>query len=320
MKSVFLSYAREDVDVALRFEATLTKKGYSVWRDQEQIRGGELWPKVTGEAMAACDFFLLLWSDHSRSSHFVEFEWTTAFALKKPIIPCLLQDDLELPEALVASNAIFAADFKAASGEILRALEQPTGEADLKHQATVVAKLAEMEEHEPAAVAACARALFEQQGWLVHGDVYQAGRDIHIHKPQPPARKGFLEKWQTWVVGLASLLTIVSLTVDLPEKFGCSMPDSPEKKIEQSVAGTVLDRATGAPLAGVIIFTTEFKSEKGGILADTSDATGGFEIAGIRADVQAPIRLIASRVGYQTYRTDASLGNTKLVFQMEEMR
>ena len=38
-------------------------------------------------------------------SHFVEFEWTTAVALRKPLIPCLL-DDTPLPSSLLAVQGI----------------------------------------------------------------------------------------------------------------------------------------------------------------------------------------------------------------------
>jgi len=102
--SVFLSYARTNLAVAEQLEGQLTALGLNVWRDQEQLRTGTRWPKVLGEAIAARDAFLLLWSADSAKSNFVELEWTTALALKKPILPVLI-DQTPLPPSLAAYNA-----------------------------------------------------------------------------------------------------------------------------------------------------------------------------------------------------------------------
>ena len=92
MPSVFLSYARADLEIVQQLEQGLIQNNVSVWRDQEKIRGGQKWPKVLGEKIASNDYFLLAWSKHALDSHFVEFEWCTAVALKKTIIPCLLDN------------------------------------------------------------------------------------------------------------------------------------------------------------------------------------------------------------------------------------
>src|SRR5512132_2767385 len=99
MPSVFLSYSRSDVTTVEQLEQGLAANGVSVWRDQEKIYGGQKWPKVLGEAIADKDVFLLAWSENSAQSYYVEFEWCTAIALKKTIIPCLL-DDTPLPASL----------------------------------------------------------------------------------------------------------------------------------------------------------------------------------------------------------------------------
>ncbi|GKS65516.1 hypothetical protein YTPLAS72_28200 [Nitrospira sp.] len=51
--TVFLSYSRADVLLIEQLEAQL--KGHpeiSIWRDQEQIYGGQKWPKVLGAIVA----------------------------------------------------------------------------------------------------------------------------------------------------------------------------------------------------------------------------------------------------------------------------
>lgn len=44
--------------------------------------------------MASTDLYILLWSAASARSKPVEFEWTTALALNKTILLCLLDDTL----------------------------------------------------------------------------------------------------------------------------------------------------------------------------------------------------------------------------------
>src|ERR1700693_2444072 len=92
MPTVFLSYAREDLDQARQVERELAAMEVTVWRDQEQLRTGQNWPKALGEAIAGSDALLLLWSSRAAESTFVELEWSTALALQKPVFPCLLEN------------------------------------------------------------------------------------------------------------------------------------------------------------------------------------------------------------------------------------
>ena len=78
MPTLFLSYSRKDTTLVEQIEAALREHGHTVWRDVESIRAGENWPKAMGEAIASHDYLVLAWSQHTTTSHFVEFEWTTA--------------------------------------------------------------------------------------------------------------------------------------------------------------------------------------------------------------------------------------------------
>ena len=122
MPKLFISYAREDLKICKKIEQALCEKGISVWRDQQSIYGGQQWPKAIGEAISSSDFFILVWSRHSAASHFVEFEWNTAVALKKNVIPCLL-DETPLPASLRAINGIFCDDFEEALPKIFHSLK-----------------------------------------------------------------------------------------------------------------------------------------------------------------------------------------------------
>ena len=45
----------------------LRAHGITVWRDQDSLYGGQNWPKAIGEAIAAHDVLLLVWSQGGRS-------------------------------------------------------------------------------------------------------------------------------------------------------------------------------------------------------------------------------------------------------------
>ena len=78
MAKVFLSYARRDLPTLQPLLQDLGAHGITIWRDQDSLYGGQHWPKAIGEAIAAHDVLLLVWSQEAVASHFVEFEWNTA--------------------------------------------------------------------------------------------------------------------------------------------------------------------------------------------------------------------------------------------------
>lgn len=104
-KALFISHGKEDTRIAQRIERELTTSGYSTHRSDEYSGSGSQWTKAIGEAVSSCDLMILLWSRHSVASHFVEFEYTKAMALLKPVLPCLL-DDTPMAAALAGLATI----------------------------------------------------------------------------------------------------------------------------------------------------------------------------------------------------------------------
>lgn len=198
MPTVFLSYSREDLPLIKQLEAQLKSHSeISIWRDQEKIYGGQKWPKVLGEAFADQDVFLLAWSKNSAASHFVEFEWCTAIALKKTIVPCLL-DETSLAPSLRTFHG-YRLDDAAGLITSLRGASL----ADGQRREPVIRKLNDITATEETAVLAQAKSVFAQQQWTVQGNVYQAAVDIHIHNepsvPSAPNKtKPLVERWQAW--------------------------------------------------------------------------------------------------------------------------
>jgi len=163
---------------------------------------------------------LLVWSKSAAQSHFVEFEWNSAIALRKTILPCLL-DDAPLPPSLSAVNAIDVRKLDDALLRILQALQRPVPSPDPARSADVIAQLRSLAQAEPEEVVEATRCIFAQQGWSVQGNVYQTAGDFHLTIAQPETKpvKTIVEKWQTWVALFVGLLTITSLAADLPGKI-----------------------------------------------------------------------------------------------------
>ncbi|MBM3224340.1 MAG: TIR domain-containing protein, partial [Candidatus Tectomicrobia bacterium] len=182
MTQVFLSYTRHDLPTLQPLLRDLGTHGITIWRDQEHLYGGQRWPQAIGEAIAAHDTLLLIWSQAAAASHYVELEWNTAIALHKRIVPCLL-DQTPPPPALSAMNGIETRQPREAVPHILRALQQAVTPLSPAQGAPILTALGNITATDPAAVVQAAKALFMQQGWRVQGNVYQAGGDIHLTLP-----------------------------------------------------------------------------------------------------------------------------------------
>ncbi len=240
MPNVFISYARADLNRAQALEQALHAHGVSVWRDQHSLYGGDRWPKKLGEAVADCDAVLLLWSAPSAASHFVEFEWTTALALKKPIIPLLL-DETKLPAALAAINGISCQQVDEALPKLLAALPTDPQPHDAAQRAQVMAQLARVPAAEPAEALRQAQALFTQSNITVGGHFIQGGGDVQvtIHESRPHVS---LFAVALAVVVLAASAWLYSSTRPKPDP----VKPPPAMKV-------LVNDAQGQPVAGAVV-------------------------------------------------------------------
>ncbi len=322
MPTVFLSYSRADLPLIEQLEAQLkTHPEISIWRDQEKIYGGQKWPKVLGEAIADRDVFLLAWSKNAAASHFVEMEWTTAIALKKTIVPCLL-DDTALALILSALHGHRLDDMNGLSNAL-----QAAPLVDAERRGSVIRKLSEITATEEAAVLAQAKAVFAQQQWTVQGNVYQAAGYIHIHNEPSISStaekaKPLVEKWQTWVVIIGGILTAILAALQIQERI--VPPQSPERPssissegqpaqvVEQPVAGTVFDE-DGKRLSGILVKLPEFNKSV------VSDQNGRYQFV-VKAHQGQQIELLAEKNDYESMERFVTLGNEHNDFTMEPTR
>lgn len=120
MKYVFVSYAHSDMARVSAWMEHLHEQGVAIWRDREQRRLGDRWPKALGEAIAGARAVLLFWSAATSASEWVQVEWTTAQALRVPVLPVLL-DDTPLPPSLSATQHVRARGMQRLRAEARRA-------------------------------------------------------------------------------------------------------------------------------------------------------------------------------------------------------
>jgi hypothetical protein len=78
---VFLSYAREDLEM-VRWEAqTMLMLGHEVFLDVNSLRAGDDWPATLVDEIRTAERFILFWSAFSARSEWVRREYTEALAV-----------------------------------------------------------------------------------------------------------------------------------------------------------------------------------------------------------------------------------------------
>jgi formylglycine-generating enzyme required for sulfatase activity len=87
--SLFISYARKDVEFAQKLNADLQRHGVTTWIDELGIRGGEDWPDRIATAIEGCKAMLIILSPDSVASRWVQRELAFADAKGKRVLPLL---------------------------------------------------------------------------------------------------------------------------------------------------------------------------------------------------------------------------------------
>jgi formylglycine-generating enzyme required for sulfatase activity len=87
--TLFISYARKDVEFAQKLNTDLQRHGIITWIDELGIRGGEDWPNRIATAIEGCKAMLVILSPHSVASRWVQRELAFADAKGKRVLPLL---------------------------------------------------------------------------------------------------------------------------------------------------------------------------------------------------------------------------------------
>jgi len=88
----YLSYSRQDLDVAQRLVADLSKQSVEVWVDFEDIPASADWQAEINAGIDSADAFIIMVSQNSLTSNTVNREIDYARSVNKRIIPILVGD------------------------------------------------------------------------------------------------------------------------------------------------------------------------------------------------------------------------------------
>ena len=94
MPKVFISHSNQDSDETRFIADSLRRAGFGVWVDFENIRGGADWLCEIQAGIARCDAVVVVLSESSASSVWVERECLYAWQLNKPVFTALVADIL----------------------------------------------------------------------------------------------------------------------------------------------------------------------------------------------------------------------------------
>ncbi len=92
MGHIFISYSHKDKDYVHKLAENMQSEGFEVWID-DRIDYGTRWTRVIEDAVDACDAFVLVASENSHRSEWVQNELLRAQRKEKKIFPILLSGD-----------------------------------------------------------------------------------------------------------------------------------------------------------------------------------------------------------------------------------
>jgi formylglycine-generating enzyme required for sulfatase activity len=92
MGFIFISYSHKDKAYVHELQKALQDEGFEVWVD-DRIDYGTTWPKVLQSHLDDCDAFIVVMTEDSYNSNWVQNEVTRAERKKKPFFALLLKGD-----------------------------------------------------------------------------------------------------------------------------------------------------------------------------------------------------------------------------------
>lgn len=127
-RNVFISHSSLDKTFARWISTDLKAAGHNPWLDEWKIKVGESIPEKIGVGLTEADFVLVVLSDNSNQSRWVEREWQSKYwtevqSGKIRVLPILLKD-CEIPELLkIKKYADFRNNYNDGLDDILSAIQ-----------------------------------------------------------------------------------------------------------------------------------------------------------------------------------------------------
>jgi hypothetical protein len=144
-KSVFISYAREDVDVAHQLTVALERAGFEPWLDAQELGVRSELLQGIASSLSRADYFALLLSRAAMTKPWVNTEMrmalTREIAQGRPRVLVLLVQDCQIPDELAHKVFLdFRGRFDAALTELISELNE--GERSIvRPKQTVLAEI-----------------------------------------------------------------------------------------------------------------------------------------------------------------------------------
>jgi hypothetical protein len=94
---VFVSYSTNDLPQVEKLQQQLQGTPVDVFVAENSVSPSQDLAQAINSAIEHCDLFVLIWSKHAEASKWVSQEIGKATALRKTILPLVLEDGLSLP-------------------------------------------------------------------------------------------------------------------------------------------------------------------------------------------------------------------------------
>jgi hypothetical protein len=132
---MFVSYARQDAEFALRLAKSLREAGATIWMDQLDIRPGQRWDEAVEAALRECVGLIVVLSPTSVTSPNVMDEVSYALEAGKQVVP-ILHRKCDIPFRLRRVQYIdFTAQYETALDRLCGAIGAGVPDAVLPNEA-----------------------------------------------------------------------------------------------------------------------------------------------------------------------------------------
>lgn len=137
---VFISFARDDANLAAQLEAALRRNNIETWSTLD-MRSGEDWKHAVDKESASADGYVFLLDAGALANPQLRAEWRSLlrndWESKKPLIPIVhahSSTPYDLPPFLRNRRAILTTNFDEAIGELRYLIEHPAESLDRTHE------------------------------------------------------------------------------------------------------------------------------------------------------------------------------------------
>lgn len=103
MRTIFISYKREDSKFALQLRQALRGEKFNVWWD-EDLQTGEEWEERIDQALMMAEAILVVWSKRSVDSEWVKHE--ASIGKIRGVLTHVLSEDCQVPKPFKSVQAI----------------------------------------------------------------------------------------------------------------------------------------------------------------------------------------------------------------------